>query len=81
MRKEHTQSHTNPGHQAAWMTIFCTVAPHVCGSSELTLLHVTHLAPQIFGRVLDFWKICATGCVCVCADTHTFHLLQAQHPE
>jgi len=78
-RNKHTQSHTNSGHQAPWMTIFCTVGLHIHGSSELTLLHVTHLAPQIFGRVLDFWKICAMVCIHTC--THTLHLLQAQHPE
>jgi hypothetical protein len=43
-----------------------------CGSSHLwilTLLHVTHLVPKIFRRVLDFWKICAT----VCVHVHTHH--------
>jgi len=38
-------------------TRFCTVARRLCGSSVLSLLHVTILAPLILTRLHDFWKI------------------------
>jgi len=40
------QGCTNPRHQFAMVTKFCTVAPNICGSLVWNLLHVTHLAPQ-----------------------------------
>jgi hypothetical protein len=48
---------TNPGRQVARATKFCTVAPNISGFSVWTFLHITLLAPRIFRRLLDFWKI------------------------
>jgi hypothetical protein len=39
-------------------TKFCTVVPHICGSSVWNLLRVTLQAPRILRRLPDFWKIC-----------------------
>jgi len=36
-------------------TIFCTVAPNTCGASVPNLLHLTLLAPIIFGWIFNFF--------------------------
>ena len=36
----------NPGSQVARATVFCTVAPNVCGSAVRNLLYVTLLASR-----------------------------------
>jgi hypothetical protein len=56
------QGYTNPGRQVAVATNICAVAPDICGSSVWNLLHVTHLAPRILRRLLDFWNICVSLC-------------------
>jgi hypothetical protein len=43
------QGCTNPGLQVAMVTTFGIVAPHICGSAVLTLLHIMLLAPRIGG--------------------------------
>jgi hypothetical protein len=53
------QGCTNPGHQVARATKFCTVAPNICGSWAWNLLDVTVLTPGISKRLLDLRKICA----------------------
>ena len=42
------QGCTNPGHQVARATKFCTVAPNICGSSVWYLLDVTVLMQRNF---------------------------------
>jgi hypothetical protein len=50
------QGCTIPGRQVAQSTKVCTVALNICGSSALTLLHVTLPATTFLKRLLDFWK-------------------------
>jgi len=52
------QRYTNPGHQIARATEFCSVAPNVLGPLEWNLLHVTLLALRVLRWLLDFWNIC-----------------------
>jgi hypothetical protein len=49
------QGCTNPGHQVARTTEFCTLAPNICVSSEWNLSHVTLLA---LGLQMDPGKLC-----------------------
>jgi len=39
----------NPRHLVALVTKFCTVAPNICGFSVGNMVHVTLLAPTIWG--------------------------------
>jgi len=48
------QGCTIPGRQVAQSTKFCTVALNICGSSVLTLFHVTLLATRFLKWLLDF---------------------------
>ena len=50
------QGCTYPWHQVAQRTIFCMLAPNICGSSIWNLFHVSVLAPKTFRWFLDFWK-------------------------
>jgi hypothetical protein len=53
------QRYTNSGSEAAVSAKFWAVALHICGSSVVTVLHVTLLARRILRWLLHFWKICA----------------------
>ena len=44
--------------------LFCKVAPNICGSSVLSLLHVISLAPKILRWLPDSWEICAPWSIC-----------------
>jgi hypothetical protein len=48
---------TNPGHQVARATEFCSVAPNVLKSLEWNLVRVTLLALRVLRWLLDFWNI------------------------
>lgn len=53
------QGCTNPWHQVAMATKFCTVAPNIFGSSVWHFLRVVLIASRILRNLLDFWNICA----------------------
>jgi hypothetical protein len=44
--------------QITWKIIFCTVVHDIVGSSVLTFIDMTLLAPEIWRLWLDFWRIC-----------------------
>lgn len=52
------QRYTNPDHQVARATEFCSVAPNIFGSLVWNLLHITLLALRVLRWLLDFWNIC-----------------------
>jgi hypothetical protein len=56
----YSRGEKNPWRHVAPATELCTVAPNICGTSALNLLHVTFLASRILLWLLDFWNICAT---------------------
>jgi hypothetical protein len=52
------QGYINPGIPVAQATKFCTLLPDIYASSLWNLLQVFFLAPRIWMRLQDFWKIC-----------------------
>lgn len=52
------QRYTNPGHQVARATEFCSVAPSISGFLEWNLLRVTLLALRVLRWLLDFLNMC-----------------------
>lgn len=57
INKSHTlrQKRTNPTHQVAHVTKFCTVVPNIFGYS---MLNVILTALRILQWLLDFWRVC-----------------------
>lgn len=49
---------TNPGHQVARPTKFCTVAPNFSGSSEWNMLNVTIWRLELGGGFSIFENLC-----------------------
>jgi len=52
------QASTDPGRHVVMATEVFAVAPNICGPAVWNLIHIAFLAPRIFERLLDFWKIC-----------------------